>query len=241
LVNDNSGDATEEIAAEYGCHVVNIKDGRGPRERGSPAIAEVFNVGLARVSRDSDYAMILGADHILPRDYVDKVIGHMESDRVDLASGLIRGEPTETPRGSGRIVSIPAWLRAIGRLAYPLAYGFETYLPLKLQMEGHEIRVYRDVSSKVQRATGSATNYVAYGRGMKFLGYTPEYALARAFVAAAKFNDPAKAVQALAGYLSYPYRSDVADYLSRTQRELLMQYACSPKRLVRRIMRSLKP
>jgi hypothetical protein len=182
--------------------------------------------------------MIVGADHVLPRDYLEKLIGNMRRDRVSLASGVIAGEGSVTPRGSGRVARVESWKRALGSLRFPLCYGFETYLVIKMQMKGYKIAVYPEIVTHTQRRTGSETNYLSYGRGMKFLGYTPEYALTRAIVAATKFRDPAKGVQAIAGYLSYPTKSDVASYLTKTQRELLTQYARSPRILLRRIMRS---
>lgn len=236
LVNDNSIDATARIGSDYGCDVVNITDGRGPRRHGSPSIAEVFNAGLAEVSLESDYVMILGADHTLSRDYVGQVINHMERDGVSLGSGLIDGEATETPRGSGRLVSTCVWLKVMGRLAYPLVYGFETYLPLKMQIEGYRIAVYRDVSSHVQRATGLGTNYVAYGRGMKFLGYTMKYAFVRCAFAAVRFRDPGKLIQGITGYLTYPLRSDVGPYLSQVQDRLFMSYVHEPGKLLRKLL-----
>jgi glycosyltransferase involved in cell wall biosynthesis len=241
LVDDDSTDSTCAVASKFGFEIIHAdreKRNRGWRERGSPQLAELFNTGLSRVSRSADYVMILGADHVLPRDYLERVVGNMTRDGVSLASGVIAGEGSVTPRGSGRVARVESWKRALGGLRFPLCYGFETYLVIKMQVNGYKVAVYPEIVSYIQRRTGLGTNYFSYGRGMKFLGYTPEYVVARAFVAAAKFRDPAKAVQAIAGYLSYPTRSDVAGYLTKTQRELLTQYARSPKRLFDRIARA---
>jgi hypothetical protein len=183
--------------------------------------------------------MILGADHILPKDYLERVVGNMRRDGVSLASGVIAGEGYVTPRGSGRVVRVESWKGALGCLRYPLCYSFESYLAIKMQTKGYKVAVYPEIVSHTQRRTGSETNYLSYGRGMKFLGYTPEYAIERAMVAATKLKDPARGIQAIAGYLSYQAKSDVASYLSRTQRERLTEYARTPRRLLRRIVRIL--
>lgn len=242
VVDDGSSDSTCAIASNFGFEIVRAKrpkEIRDSRERGSPEIAVLFNTGLSHVSPSADYVIILGADHVLPKDYLERVVGNMRRDGVSLASGIIAGEGSVTPRGSGRVAWVEGWKRTLGGLRFPLCYGFETYLVIKMQMKGYKVVVYPEIVTHTQRRTGSATNYLSYGRGMKFLGYTPEYALARAFVSAAKFGNPAKAVQAIAGYLSYRSRSDVAAYWTKTQRDLLTQYLRSPKILFGRIMRSL--
>jgi glycosyltransferase involved in cell wall biosynthesis len=242
VIDDGSTDSTCAIASNLGFEIVHANrpaGNQGWRERGSPKLAELFNTGLEAVSDSADYVMILGADHVLPEEYLGRVVANMQRDRVSLASGVIVGEASVTARGSGRVVRVESWKKTIGSLRFPLCYGFESYLAIKMQMKGYKIAVYPEILSYTQRRTGFATNYLSYGRGMKFLGYTPEYALARGLVAAVKFKDLAKAVQAIAGYLSYPSKSDVATYLAKTQRELLTQYARSPGTLFRRITRSL--
>jgi glycosyltransferase involved in cell wall biosynthesis len=244
LVDDGSTDATCALATKFGFEIVHAKrekENLGWRERGSPQFAELFNTGLSRISGSAEYVMILGADHVLPADYLERLIDNMRRDGVSLASGVIAGEGAVIPRGSGRVGRVDHWKRALGSLSFPLCYGFETYLVIKMQMNGYRVGVYPELVSYTQRRTGSATNYVSYGRAMKFLGYTNEYALARAIVAAARFRDPAKAVQSVTGYVSYHYRSDVASYWTQVQRGLLAEYVRSPMMLVRRIKRSFNP
>jgi glycosyltransferase involved in cell wall biosynthesis len=234
VVNDGSTDATRGIALANGCEVVDVaKD--GPREKGSPALAKVFNAGLDQVSNLAEYVLILGADHILPRDYVEKVITNMMRDSASLASGVISHEARHVPRGSGRIASTSVWRRVTGKLAYPLSYGFETYLVLKMQKEGYKVAVYPDIRSYIQRKTGTETNYVSYGRAMKFLGYTFVYMLGRALVSTIRFRNPAKAVETLVGYITYQDKSDLADFLSDTQRKLLLAYVRNPRSILARI------
>lgn len=235
VVNDGSTDATSDIALAHGCEVIYVANKHGPREKGSPSLAGLFNFGLDRVSISAEYVMILGADHVLPKDYVERVTVNMKRDDAALASGVISHETGQVPRGSGRIVAANVWRKLMGKLAYPLSYGFETYLVLKMQKEGYKVAVYPDIVGYVQRKTGVRTNFVSYGRGMKFLGYTYEYMLGRALVLAARFRNPAKGVQMLVGYVSYRQRSDLADYLDALQRKLFLRYVRDPRTLLRRI------
>jgi glycosyltransferase involved in cell wall biosynthesis len=235
VVNDGSTDATYDIALAENCMVIDIPSKHGPREKGSPALAGLFNVGLDQVSVSAEYVVILGADHILPDDYVERVIKNMKRDNVSLASGVISNEPRQVPRGSGRIVKTSVWRKLMGRLAYPPSYGFETYLVLRMQKEGHNVAVYPDIRSHVQRKTGAETDYVSYGRAMKFLGYTFVYMLGRALVSTIRFRNPAKAVRTLVGYVTYQERSDLADYLSKAQRKLLLAYVRNPRKILARI------
>jgi hypothetical protein len=71
--------------------------------------------------------MVLGADHLLPSNYISYVTDQMNKDRkIAVCSGQIAGERSVVPRGSGRVVRADFW-RKIG-FQYPLNYGFETYL-----------------------------------------------------------------------------------------------------------------
>jgi len=233
VINDGSTDTTGEVASKFGFETVCVEH-RKPREKGSPELAQLFNKGLEQVSPTAEYVMILGADHVLPNNYIERVIGKMKQQWVSLASGVIAGEAAVTPRGSGRIADVKDWKESIGRLGFPLCYGFETYIVLKMMMKGFKVAVYRDILSVTQRRTGGTTDYVSYGRGMRFLGYTPEYLSARALITAVKFRDLSKAAEMLAGYLSYHMHSDVSDYMTLKQRTLLVEYARSPRRLLAR-------
>jgi len=237
VIDDGSTDSTNRVASSFGFEVLRVEHHR-PREKGSPELAWLFNKGLEQVSPNAEYVMILGADHVLPRDYIEGIIRKMKQDGVSIASGAITGEGSVTPRGSGRIANIEAWEKSVGQLRFPLCYGFETYIVLKMMMNGFKVAVYSEVLSVTQRRTGGATDFVSYGRGMKFLGYTPEYLLSRGVITAGRFRDLSKATEMFAGYLSYHPKSDVADYMTRKQRALLVEYARSPRKLLGRVMAS---
>lgn len=235
VVDDNSADATRSIAHKFGCQVVSLSDHSTRRELGTPDLADVYNAGLSCVSDSADYVMILGADHILPHDYIASIVSFMEKESLTLASGIIDGETSIVPRGSGRIVRADVWRNAMGSIRYPRNFGFETYLVLKLESLGFKSSVL-DIGSRTLRRTGSTVKQTNYGRGMKWLGYTLKYMLGRALVTTIRYRNPIKGIQMIYGYVTYSEKSDVASYLSKQQNELLLSYLRSPRKLYRRII-----
>ena len=67
-----------------------------PREYdagGMPQLAAVINLGIEEIEKDPPkYIMIIGADHIIPVDYVKTLLEKMElKENIAVASGIIRG------------------------------------------------------------------------------------------------------------------------------------------------------
>ena len=60
-------------------------------------------------NKNNSHFMILGADHILPENYVEEIISNMKNDDVHMASGIIENEVTKSPRGSGRVLQKKQW------------------------------------------------------------------------------------------------------------------------------------
>jgi glycosyltransferase involved in cell wall biosynthesis len=188
VVNDGSNDGTKDVAQGFpGVEVVDLQD-RGHAVLANPALAHVVNQGLKKLDKngskesdaDCDYIMILGADDILPPNYVSEIVGEMEKDKtIAICSGQLEGEGNrKRPTGSGRIVRAQFW-REIG-LHYPTNYGFETYLVIKALQCGHKIKVMNNLLSKSLRKTGanySKNTFIARGKALKALGYTQSYAL----------------------------------------------------------------
>ena len=133
VVDDGSIDGTGEIAKKLGCLVVRLP----PHEEslvGRPELAERINEGL-KLAKDfnPDYILIVGADHSLPRDYVEKLLERMEENpRLVIASGVISKEPWMhlSPRGSGRLIKASFW-REVSGLQYPVCWGWESWLCFK--------------------------------------------------------------------------------------------------------------
>jgi len=196
---------------------------------GRPELAEVFNAGLRVLRSDvpgPDYVMILGGDHVLPSDYAEKIVTRMEGDpKLAVASGWIVGEPywEPAPRGSSMVVRVDFWERA-GKLQFPVAYGWESWLRLKAAQMGYRTKSLRDVPTRVSRRT-APTKGALYGRAMYSLGYFWPYAFGRCFLAAR--GSPSNALQMLRGFVDHRGVSklDVSDWVNAQQRTILVRRA----------------
>jgi glycosyltransferase involved in cell wall biosynthesis len=238
VVDDGSQDGTSKIASSFGAEVVDLPD-RGYQTQGTPVLADVINRGLQRLDDyegEHDYVMILGADHILPSNYVSTIIEEMErSKNLAVCSGIIEGEEKKNlfPRGSGRIVRAWFW-KQIG-LRYPSKFGFEAFLVFKALQMGHANMVFDKLVTKTQRRTGGSygkNTYMGYGKGLKALGYSRTYAAGK--IVLAFMRSPKKAIYMLKGYISDVelYDSDFRRYLREMQHRQIGQYLQHPDKLL---------
>lgn len=235
VVNDGSTDRTAEIASAAGAEVVDMPD-RGYNVHGTPVLAGVINRGLVCLQErgygnDGDYVLILGADHILPPDYTTTVLDAMAADRgIALCSGVIAGERSIVPRGSGRVVRADFW-QSIG-FCYPENYGFETYLVLKAQQRGYKVKVLNNLATQTLRKTGrnyKKSVYVSYGRSLKALGYSRLYSAARIGLISVK--NPKGGFYMVKGYLSsdvQTYDPELRSFLSSIQHRRIKRYVTNP-------------
>ena len=187
VVNDNSNDRTKEIAISYGAKVIDF-----PYEHKNWVISGklgiVFSFGMKHFDKNNSHFVILGADHILPENYIEDIIKNMKKDDVDMASGIIENEVTKSPRGSGRIFTKKA-MECID-WKYQSNYGYETYALFKIQSEGMKTLVY-PIITKTQRPTGTNYNkkkFYHMGFSYKALGYTSFYGIGRGMTIAKKYG-----------------------------------------------------
>jgi glycosyltransferase involved in cell wall biosynthesis len=229
VVNDGSEDKTKEVVNSFpNIELINIEN-RGFDAHGTPILARVINQGLEKLVTEIsyDYIMILGSDHILPSNYIRKIVDHMDHNRnVAICSGEIKDEKSKVPRGSGRIVRSSFW-KAIG-LQYPLKFGFETYLLIKAQQLGYSIDVLNDLISVTNRPTRKSykkETYISYGKSLRALGYVHLYSLGR--IGLISLKNPKGAIYMLQGYTSSGiefYEEDFRSFLRSIQYRRLKQY-----------------
>jgi glycosyltransferase involved in cell wall biosynthesis len=229
VVNDGSEDKTKEVVNSFpNIELINIEN-RGFDAHGTPILARVINQGLEKLVTEIsyDYIMILGSDHILPSNYIRKIVDHMDHNRnVAICSGQIKDEKSKVPRGSGRIVRSSFW-KAIG-LQYPLKFGFETYLLIKAQQLGYSIDVLNDLISVTNRPTRKSykkETYISYGKSLRALGYVHLYSLGR--IGLISLKNPKGAIYMLQGYTSSGiefYEEDFRSFLRSIQYRRLKQY-----------------
>jgi glycosyltransferase involved in cell wall biosynthesis len=241
VVNDGSTDRTADVAIAAGAEVVDMPD-RGYNVQGMPVLAGVINRGLQRLQErgygknndgDNDYVLILGADHLLPPNYITAVLDAMSVDRkLALCSGVIAGERSIVPRGSGRVVRADFW-QGIG-FRYPENYGFETYLVLKAQQQGYKVQVLRDLVTQTQRKTGrnyKKSVYISYGKSLKALGYSRLYSAAR--IGLISIKNPKGGYYMIKGYMSsdvQTYDPELRSFLSSIQHKRIKRYVTNPVR-----------
>lgn len=235
VVNDGSTDMTADIVSAAGAEVIDMPD-RGYNVQGTPVLAGVINRGLEQLQErgycnDSDYILILGADHILPQNYLTSILDAMATDRkLALCSGVIAGERSIVPRGSGRVVRADFW-RGIG-FRYPENYGFETYLVLKAQQQGYSVKVLRNLATRTLRKTGKnykKSVYISYGKSLKALGYSSLYSAAR--IGLISIKNPKGAFYMVKGYLSNDiqiYDPELRSFLSSIQHKRIKRYVTNP-------------
>jgi glycosyltransferase involved in cell wall biosynthesis len=245
VINDGSTDSTEKVASSMGAEVINITD-RGYDAQGTPALANVLNYGLQRLqeshgfgsnNRSDDYVLILGADHILPSNYIKAILDLMEADNlIAICSGQIKGEKKSlVPRGSGRIIRVDFWSK-IG-FRYPENYGFEAYLIIRANQYGYKIKVMDDLVSEILRKAGRGykkNTYISYGKSLKALGYNKAYAAAR--ISLQFPRNPRGAIYMMKGYLSRDvkvYEQEFCQYLSRLQRTDIRHYILNPSKILK--------
>jgi len=200
VVDDGSVDRTAEIAESFGVRVIRLMD-RGFNAVGRPELAKVLNSGLKFLDEFGgfDYVMVLGADQLLPSNYIEEIIKRVKRDvRIVIASGIVAGEFSRSPRGSGRVYKFE-FLRAIG--FFPVNYGWESYPVVKALVMGFKVEVFRDLVTFGQRPTKvSARKLYFGGKGLKALGYDPVYVLWECLLKF--FKSPRGALSILMGYLS---------------------------------------
>lgn len=237
VVNDGSTDRTADVASAAGAEVVDMPD-RGYNVQGMPVLAGVINRGLQRLQargygNADDYVLILGADHILPPNYITAVLDAMAADRkLALCSGVIAGERSIVPRGSGRVVKADFW-QSVG-FCYPENYGFETYLVLKALQQGYSVKVLKDLVTRTLRKTGrnyKKSVYVSYGKSLKALGYSRLYSAAR--IGLISIKNPKGGFYMFKGYLSddvQTYDPELRSFLSSIQHKRIKRYVTNPVR-----------
>lgn len=221
VVNDGSTDDTGKLAASLGVEVIN-RPIRKVDFRSQKGLTETINVGLQELHKDKEceFIMRLDADHVLPKNYLSTIISRMvKNPEIALASGVIDGEYSTFPRGSGRVVRVSFWNK-IGMI-FPINYGPDAYLALKALSLKYKIFSYPDLITHTLRKTGSGRNPKLFGnkgKALKALGYTFPYVLLT-FLILLKSN-PKGSFYMMKGYLSkYEelYEPELREFVKKSQ------------------------
>lgn len=215
VIDDGSSDDTASIARKYTNNVISLPNTE-IRAVGRPHLAEVVNAGL-KFCKDNDYICMIGADHILPPDYVSNIVNRMKQDGITLASGMINGEfvSQEFPWGSGRVIDCD-FFRQIG-FRYPEKIGWEDWLVYKALAAGKKVRCYTDIATHTQRPM----SFRGKGEIMYALGYYWPYALGRCV--RVFLRSPSSGLDMFMGFVLHKNieQLDVAPWVNRQQRMMI--------------------
>lgn len=236
LINDASIDRTVEIAESYYINVINLTERHksySSPERGW-MLALVWNHAFPP-PKNTDYILQMGADVILPVDYIEKMVELMQQNsRLVIASGMIEGEKTlkSHVRGAGRLYKAWFWNRYIQQ--FPLTYCAESYPLFKALSLGFQVQSFPSVSMTTQRPTNF---YKAkYGYAMRELGYFPPFALARCFLSFLMSRKTG--ILMFKTYLTSPFKPQyktIQDYLRLNQIHKILHVKESLKIWISRI------
>jgi glycosyltransferase involved in cell wall biosynthesis len=204
VVDDQSTDKTEKLAREAGATVV-----PGPsheHEARTLRICETINEGLRQLYGQLEYIMIVGADNILPQEWVKTLIGRMQDDpKLVIASGRAREDRTSpmVPRGT-RIVDAKWWRSEwTPKGLYRVVYGWEAQLIYYARYLGYHTRQFEDLITIPQRPTGQYVRWVDRGKGMKQIGQNIVQVGLRCLGLSLLQGDLRGASDLLSGYLTF--------------------------------------
>jgi len=233
VVDDGSSDATGRIARQMGCHVVRLP----PHKEswvGTPLLAKVYNAGVSAL-HEVDYMLIVGADTILPPNYIERLLVAFKRDRrLVVASGVVDGEGIPVvPRGTGRMIRMAFFKKYVGRFPTD-QYCWESY-PIYLALAlGFRTLVDANLVIHVMRRT---RRYKAcYGFAMRELNYFPPLALLRCVLAT--IREAKTGSMMMKTYLFSPFKPKntiIKAYMRRQQAKTLLQYCIKPTQALRRI------
>jgi glycosyltransferase involved in cell wall biosynthesis len=228
LVDDGSRDNTRGVGEKLGCTVISLPYHQ-ENYVGRPELAIRVNVGLAYIRKNCvpDFVLQMGADHILPSDYVSTLLKRMRN-KVAVASGRLKGEAWDqrAPLGSGRLVNATFWENAT-HLLYPVNWGWESWLLLKARMMGYEVRCYGDILTEGRPIRLPNEKAYYWGKGMFALGYPWPYAILRSLSKSLK--SPKTGLSMFLGYMQHRgiERLDVTDYVRSLQRQIFRERVLS--------------
>lgn len=170
-VDDASVDGSADIAQEFGAVTIWLSH-RHDSWVGLPQLSQIVNKCIEAIYTvdDLEYFIIVGADTVLPRNYVESLLERVEKDpRVVVCSGRVKGGfyvPT-APTGTGRLFSFNFWDKYIKR--YPFCFSWESYPVYKALQLGFKTRQFDDIEMEVRRQTRFYKT--VYGYAMREIGF----------------------------------------------------------------------
>lgn len=171
------------------------------------------------------YHMISTDDTVYEPDYAEKVMRHMESDTIAIASGNYDAKHTIAPHGAGRFIRMEFFEKHHG--LYPEKMGYESLILYSAVRHGYSFQVFNDARFQHTRPLGKNHHFYEFGASMRTLGYHPLFALGRFMTYLASGNPTGRlgAIYMLYYYLSYKPKAMGYDSMhDREMRKYIRDY-----------------
>ncbi len=171
------------------------------------------------------YHMISTDDTVYEPDYAEKVMRHMESDTIAIASGNYDAKHTIAPHGAGRFIRMEFFEKHHG--LYPEKMGYESLILYSAVRHGYSFQVFNDARFQHTRPLGKNHHFYEFGASMRTLGYHPLFALGRFMTYLASGNPTGRlgAIYMLYYYLSYKPKTMGYDSMhDREMRKYIRDY-----------------
>jgi len=224
VIDDGSTDNTESIVEQSKDYIENVRLVRLPYHADSYVgrweLGRSINHGLQNIRRCGvpDWILQLGADHVLPDDYVSELVAGM-TDEIRISSGSYEGARDvlniDTPLGSGKLIDAKLWDEFNGML-YPEKYGYESWIDYRFRKEGYGISRHDDLITQVRPARMNERKAYYWGKGSYALGGVLPFAILKAV---ALRRNGLKFIQGYFSRKGVERHEDICDYVGSLQWE----------------------
>jgi len=222
VINDGSTDRTREICEDYQGVTSMVKIVNLPYHSDSYVgrweLGRGINHGLREIRRNGvpDFILQMGADHILPDNYVSELLDRM-TDKIRVSSGTYEGAQfnLNTPIGSGKLIDSKLWDKFNGMI-YPEKYGVESWIGYRFRMEGYEVSRHDDLVTECRPVRMNKTKAYNWGKCTYALGGVLPFALLKAM---SLRRHGLKFIQGYFSRKDVEKHEDICDYVGSMQWE----------------------
>lgn len=222
VINDGSIDKTKSICEYYQCYFNTVKIIDLPYHTDSYVgrweLGRSINHGLREIRSSGipDFILQMGADHVLPDNYVSELVDRM-TDEIRISSGSYEGAKLniDTPLGSGKLIDAKLWDEFNGML-YPEKYAYESWIGYRFRKEGYSVTRHDDLITEVRPARMNDRKAFFWGKGTYALGGVFPFALLKAM---SLRRHGLKFIQGYFSRKDVEKHEDICDYVGSMQWE----------------------